>query len=66
MLFEFVKANLNIDAVKKIEKMIDPSIMAHDSDSTMSDKRLFLYEVQAHCCMNNHCVTFFYSGQFYI
>ena len=44
-----MKAKLNVDAVKKIEKMINPSITAHDSDSTMSDKRFFLYEV--HVCI---------------
>jgi hypothetical protein len=48
VLFEFVKAKLNIDDVKKIEKMINPSIRAH---STISDKRFFLYEVLADCCV---------------
>ena len=44
MLFEFVRANLNVDDIKTIEKMIDPPTVPQNSES-MSDKRVFLYEV---------------------
>lgn len=47
MLIEFVKANLGVEDVKRIEKMIDPPMKQTHSETINNtlDKRLFLYEV---------------------
>lgn len=47
MLIEFIKANLGVEDVKRIEKMIDPPMKQARSENINNtlDKRLFLYEV---------------------
>lgn len=48
VLYEFVKANLGVEHVKKIEKMIYPPKCSHYkiiNGIPWHDKRMFLYEV---------------------